>query len=92
MLEYDSKKMKWILAMRIATSPSERWLIKAAEWNPVLDRMIHRTRAGSDAFSVDSCALHPSLLPSLLPSLISSFLLWKKRRQREKPEETEPSW
>ena len=28
------KKMKWRLAMRIATSPSERWLIKAAEWNP----------------------------------------------------------
>ena len=30
------RKMKWRLAMRIATSPSERWLIKAAEWNPEL--------------------------------------------------------
>ena len=28
------KKTKWRVAMRIATSPSERWLIKAAEWNP----------------------------------------------------------
>ena len=28
------KKMKWKLALRIATSPSERWLKKAAEWNP----------------------------------------------------------
>ena len=30
------RKMKWRLAMRIATSPSERWLIKTAEWNPEL--------------------------------------------------------
>ena len=28
MLEQDSQKMKWRLALRIATSPSERWLIK----------------------------------------------------------------
>ena len=27
------KKMKWKLALRIATSPCERWLKKAAEWN-----------------------------------------------------------
>ena len=26
MLEQDSQKMKWKLALRIATSPSERWL------------------------------------------------------------------
>ena len=36
------RKMKWRLAMRIALSPSERWLIKAAEWNPEL-RSKHRT-------------------------------------------------
>ena len=30
------RKMKWKLALRIATSPSERWLNKAAEWNPYL--------------------------------------------------------
>ena len=28
------RKMKWKLALRIATSPSEGWLKKAAEWNP----------------------------------------------------------
>ena len=28
------KKMKWRLALRMETSPSERWLMKAAEWNP----------------------------------------------------------
>ena len=28
--------MKWRLTLRIATSPSERLLIKAAEWNPEL--------------------------------------------------------
>ena len=27
------KKMKWKLALRIAASPCERWLKKAAEWN-----------------------------------------------------------
>ena len=31
-----TQKMKWKLALRIATSPSERWLKKAAEWNPDL--------------------------------------------------------
>ena len=30
------RKMKWRLAMRIATSQTERWLTKAAEWNPEL--------------------------------------------------------
>ena len=30
------KKMKRRLALRMATSPSERWLMKAAEWNPEL--------------------------------------------------------
>ena len=30
------KKMKWRLAQRRATSPSERWIVKAAEWNPEL--------------------------------------------------------
>ena len=30
--------MKWRLALRIATSPSERWLMKAAEWNPELSQ------------------------------------------------------
>ena len=30
------RKVKWRLAMRIATSPNERWLIKAVDWNPEL--------------------------------------------------------
>ena len=34
MLEQDPQKMKWKLALRIETSPSERWLKKAAEWKP----------------------------------------------------------
>ena len=45
MLEQDSKKMKWRLAMRIATSPSERWLIKAADWNPELSSKYRTNRA-----------------------------------------------
>ena len=39
------KKMKWKLALRIATSPSERWLKKAAEWNPDLSSRYRTKRA-----------------------------------------------
>ena len=45
MLEYDSKTMKWGLALRIATSPSDRWLIKAAEWNPELSSTYRTNRS-----------------------------------------------
>ena len=38
------KKMKWKLALRIA-SPSERWLNKAAEWNPELSSRYRTNRA-----------------------------------------------
>ena len=37
--------MKWKLALRIATSPSERWLKKAAEWNPELSTKYKTSRA-----------------------------------------------
>ena len=39
------KRMKWRLALRIATSPSERWLVKAAEWNPELSSKYRTNRA-----------------------------------------------
>ena len=39
------KRMKWRLALRIATSPSERWLMKAAEWNPELSSKYRTNRA-----------------------------------------------
>ena len=39
------KKMKWKLALIIATSPSERWLRKAAEWNPDLSSRYKTNRA-----------------------------------------------
>ena len=39
------RKMKWRLAMRIATSPNERWLIKAAEWNPELSSTYRTNRS-----------------------------------------------
>ena len=37
--------MKWRLALRIATSPSERCLMKAAEWNPELSSKYKAYRA-----------------------------------------------
>ena len=40
-----TQKMKWKLALRIATSPSERWLKKAAEWNPELSSRYRTNRA-----------------------------------------------
>ena len=39
------KKKKLKLALRIATSPSERWLKKAAEWNPDLSSRYRTNRA-----------------------------------------------
>ena len=39
------RKMKWRLAMRIATSPNERWLIKAAGWNPKLSSKYRTNRS-----------------------------------------------
>ena len=38
------KKMKWKLALRIATSPSGRWLKKAAEWNPDLSSRFRKRK------------------------------------------------
>ena len=38
------RKMKWKLALRIATSPSERWIKKAAEWNPELSSKYRTNR------------------------------------------------
>ena len=43
--ETGHKKMKWKLALRIATSPSERWLSKAAEWNPELSSRYRTNKA-----------------------------------------------
>ena len=39
------KNMKWKLALRIATSPSETWFKKAAEWNPDLSSRYRTNRA-----------------------------------------------
>ena len=36
MEKMENEKVRWRLAMRFALSPSERWLIKVAEWNPEL--------------------------------------------------------
>ena len=33
-----NQKLKWRLALRIASIPSERWSVKAAEWNPELSK------------------------------------------------------
>ena len=40
-----TQKMKWKLALRIATSPSDRWLRKAADWNPELSTRYRTNRA-----------------------------------------------
>ena len=42
------KKTKWKLALRIATSPSERWLMKTAERNPELSTRYRTNRAIGD--------------------------------------------
>ena len=37
--------MKWKLALRIATSPSDRWLRKATDWNSELSTRYRTNRA-----------------------------------------------
>ena len=39
------KRMKWRLSLRIATSSSERWLMKAVEWNPEFSSKYRTNRA-----------------------------------------------
>ena len=39
------KRMKWRLALRIASLPSERWIVKASEWNPELSSRYKTNRA-----------------------------------------------
>ena len=39
------RRMKWKLAMRIASSPEERWVMKAAGWNPELSSKYQMYRA-----------------------------------------------
>ena len=39
------KRMKWRLASRIACPPSERWIVKVAEWNPELSSRYKNYRA-----------------------------------------------
>ena len=39
------KKMKWKLALRIATSPRDKWLRKVANWNPELSTRYRINRA-----------------------------------------------
>ena len=37
--------MNWRLALRIVSLPSERWIVKAAEWNPELSSRYKTYRA-----------------------------------------------
>ena len=39
------QRMKWRLALRIASLPDERWRVKAAEWNPELSSRYKTYRA-----------------------------------------------
>ena len=39
------RRMKWRLAMRIASPPKERWVRKAADWNPGFSTQIKTCRA-----------------------------------------------
>ena len=39
------RKIKWRFAMRINLTPSERWLIQVAEWNPELSSKYRTNRA-----------------------------------------------
>ena len=70
------KKMKWKLALRIATSPSERWLKKAAEWNRDLSPRYRTNRA-----------IGRPKKDGKVTSMISSNKLMKKRKMKTQSRE-----
>ena len=85
MLEQDPQKMKWKLALRIATSPSERWLKKAAEWRPVLSSRKKTNRAIG----------RPRKRDGKMTSMISSNKLMKKRKMKNpigRSNQTNKNW
>ena len=45
MLDQNHRRMKWRLAMRIASLPVERWVVKTAGWNPELSTKCKTCRA-----------------------------------------------
>ena len=74
MLEQDSQKMKWKLALRIATSPSERWLKKTAEWNPELSSRYRTNRAIG----------RPRKIMGRWHQRIPPTRIWKKKKTQSK--------
>ena len=63
--------MKWKLALRIATSLCERWLKKAAEWNPDLSSRYKPTERLEDREK-----------DGKMTSMISSNKYLKKRKMK----------
>ena len=39
------RRLKWRMAMRIASLPQERWTSKIIDWNPGLDNKIRTSRS-----------------------------------------------
>ena len=68
--------MKWKLALRIATSPSERWVKKAAEWNPDLSSRENLTERLADREK-----------DGKMTSMISSNKYVKKRKMKSQSRE-----
>ena len=92
MLEQDTQKIKWKLALRIATSPSERSLNKAAEWNPterLEDRekdwkMISTNSSNKNWKKMKNqsrATIKPTKLGSTLPKTVEDGLYQKKLAQ-----------
>ena len=73
MLEQDTQKMKWKLALRIAASPCERWLKKAAEWKPELSSRYRTNRA-----------IGRPRKDGKMTSMISSNKYLKKKKKKKK--------
>ena len=66
--------MNWKFALRIATSPCERWLKKAAEWNPVRDIKLTERLEDREKYGK-------------MTSMISSNKYLKKRKMKNQSKE-----
>ena len=76
MLEQDTQKMKWKLALRIGNSPSGRWLKKAAERSPDLSSR-YKTKRG----------IGRPRKNGKMTSMISLNKYLKKRKMKTQPRE-----
>ena len=84
------RRMKWRIAMRLASLPDERWVVKAAGWNPELSTKNKTYRAVEDQKENGKTRLTNSsslkkLFGSKRQQTVKDGKQWKVNTQRQLP-------